>query len=72
MYLLYIARAGEYFGCTKTREIYERALQVLTNDSDLLKLCMRYISLEEKLDEIDRARALFVYASQFVDIKVLV
>lgn len=70
MYLLYIARAAEYFGATKTRDIFERGLQVLNNDMDIINLCYRHINLELKLDEIDRARALFVHATQFVDINV--
>lgn len=69
MYLLYIARAGEYFGCMKTRDIYERGVQALTTRKDLLALSLRYIDLEQHLDEVDRARALFVYASQFVEEK---
>ena len=35
MYLLYISRATEFFGVTKTREIYEAAIQVSSDLSSV-------------------------------------
>ena len=40
---------------TKTREIYERAIEVL-EDSQAREMCVRFAEMETKLGEIDRAR----------------
>ena len=68
MYHIYINRAADLFGITKTREIYEKAIQNL-NQSQLTDICLSYISLELKLSEIDRARAIFQYCAQFANPK---
>lgn len=65
-YFIYIYRCGEFFGVTKTREIYEKAIKELS-EKDLKPLCMRYAALEKGLGEVDRARAIYVYGSQFSD-----
>lgn len=65
-YFIYIVRCGEFFGVTRTREIYEQAIGKL-GDKDLKPICMRYAALERRLGEIDRARAVYMYGSQFAD-----
>ncbi|XP_059656535.1 uncharacterized protein LOC132303334 [Cornus florida] len=67
MYEIYIARAAEIFGVPKTREIYEQAIESGLPEKDVKTMCMRYAELEKSLGEIDRARAVYVYASQFAD-----
>ena len=67
MYEIYIARAAEIFGVPKTREIYEQAIESGLPDKDVKTMCMKYAELEKSLGEIDRARGVFVYASQFAD-----
>lgn len=67
MYEIYIARAAEMFGVPKTREIYEQAIQSGLPDKDVKTMCMKYAELEKSLGEIDRARAVYTYASQFAD-----
>ncbi|KAA8519860.1 hypothetical protein F0562_014050 [Nyssa sinensis] len=67
MYEIYIARAAEIFGVPKTREIYEQAIESGLPEKDVKTMCMRYAELEKSLGEIDRARGVFVYASQFAD-----
>jgi len=66
IYSLYINRASEFFGVTRTREIYERAIETLP-DKLAKDMCLRFAELERKLGEIDRARGVFVYGSQFSD-----
>ena len=66
LYLLYIARAGEFFGVMKTRDIYEHALQ----DTELplehqRALALRFAMLERRLGEYDRARAIYAHSAQF-------
>ncbi|CAB3983383.1 pre-mRNA-splicing factor SYF1-like [Paramuricea clavata] len=63
---IYIKRAAEIFGVTHTREIYEKAIEVLDNDQ-ARDMCVRFAELERKLGEIDRARALYMHASQIAD-----
>ncbi|PPD82503.1 hypothetical protein GOBAR_DD20555 [Gossypium barbadense] len=67
MYEIYIARAAEIFGVPKTREIYEQAIQSGLPDKDVKTMCLKYAELEKSLGEIDRARAIYVFASQFAD-----
>lgn len=67
MYEIYIARAAEIFGVPKTREIYEQAIESGLPDKDVKTMCMKYAELEKSLGEIDRARGVFIYASQFAD-----
>ncbi|KAJ0083138.1 hypothetical protein Patl1_10864 [Pistacia atlantica] len=67
MYEIYIARAAEIFGVPKTREIYEQAIESDLPDKDVKTMCLKYAELEKSLGEIDRARAVYVFASQFAD-----
>ena len=69
MFNFYIAKASANFGVTYTREIYERAFEVLP-DKEAKDMCLKYAELERKLGEIDRARALYAHASQFCDPRV--
>ncbi|KAF5742242.1 putative XPA-binding protein [Tripterygium wilfordii] len=67
MYEIYIARAAEIFGVPKTREIYEQAIESGLPDKDVKIMCLKYAELEKNLGEIDRARGIYVFASQFAD-----
>lgn len=67
MYEIYIARAAEIFGVPKTREIYEQAIESGLPDKDVKTMCMKYAELEKSLGEIDRARAVYIFSSQFAD-----
>ncbi|KAH7107717.1 protein prenylyltransferase [Auriculariales sp. MPI-PUGE-AT-0066] len=69
MFEIYIAKAAENFGLPATREIYQRAIEVLP-DQPTAKMCVRFANMERKLGEIDRARSLFAHASQFCDPRV--
>jgi len=69
LYCIYINRCEEFFGVTKTREIYEQAVQNLPEDSLKLML-IKYAALERRLGEIDRSRSIYSYASQFNDPRV--
>lgn len=67
MYEVYIARAAEIFGVPKTREIYEQAIESGLPDKDVKTMCMKYAELEKSLGEIDRARSIYTFSSQFAD-----
>ncbi|KAJ8769194.1 hypothetical protein K2173_000969 [Erythroxylum novogranatense] len=67
MYEIYIARASEIFGVPKTREIYEQAIESGLPDKDVKLMCLKYAELEKNLGEIDRARAIYVFAASFSD-----
>lgn len=64
MYNIYIARATEFFGVTRTREIYEQAISTLP-EKFIKDICLKYADLEKRLGEIDRARAIYVHTSQY-------
>jgi pre-mRNA-splicing factor SYF1 len=63
---VYIAKAGEFFGIPATREIFTKALEVLP-DKHAADLSLKFTAMEVKLGEVDRARTIFGYASQFCD-----
>eukprot|EP01083_Nonionella_stella_P090050 251570_1 len=69
MFLVYIKRASDLFGATRSRDIYEKAIKGLP-DVSLPAMCLRYARLEQKLGEVDRGRAIFTYGSQFADPRV--
>jgi pre-mRNA-splicing factor SYF1 len=69
MFGIYIAKASANFGLPATRPIYERAIEVLPN-RETAKMSLRFASLERKLGEIDRARAIYAHASQFCDPRI--
>lgn len=64
-----IAKTASYFGLPATRAIYQRAIEVLP-DASTAEMCIRFASLERKLGEIDRARAIYAHGSQFCDPRV--
>jgi pre-mRNA-splicing factor SYF1 len=64
MYQLYIAKAASFFGLARTREIYEKAIHKLPEHS-IKSMSMQYASVEVKLGEVDRARAVYTYAAQY-------
>ncbi|CCF76133.1 pre-mRNA-splicing factor SYF1 [Babesia microti strain RI] len=68
MYKLYICKTAELFGVMHTREIYSSAIQDGSLDDELVRqLSLQFIKLERGLGEIDRARAIFVYAAQLFE-----
>ncbi|WAR64001.1 hypothetical protein PtB15_16B160 [Puccinia triticina] len=66
MFAYYIAKATENFGLPATRPIYEKAIKSLPN-AQTAEMCLRFANLEQKLGEIDRARAIYAHSSQFCD-----
>lgn len=71
VYEIYLARASEFYGIGKVREIYEMAIEAEPpyglSDDDTRTMCLRYAALERRLGEIDRARAILVHASAISD-----
>lgn len=45
----------------------QQAIESGLPDNAVKAMCMKYAELERNLGEIDRARAIFVFASQFAD-----
>lgn len=66
LWLLYIKRAQASFGVTFTRDLYQKALESLP-DKAAKEIAVQFADMERKLGEIDRARAIYSYASQFSD-----
>jgi len=69
MFKMYIQKAAELFGVTSTRDIHQKAIEVL-NDREARLMGLQFAELENKLGEIDRARAIYSYISQFCDPRV--
>lgn len=64
VFLYYAGKVAEYYGATKTREIYARAMETVPA-GQVKEVAFRFADLETKLGELDRARGIFVYAAQF-------
>lgn len=65
-YELYICKVAELLGATKTRPLFEKALNNILDDS-IIPLGLIYAEFERNLGEIDRARGIYYYISQFCD-----
>merc|ERR1712151_607599 len=66
MYSILLRKTAELFGQTRTREIYEQAIESLPQDR-IKDACIRYSKMETMLGEVDRARGIYNHASQFCD-----
>ena len=64
VFLYYIKKVEEYYGASKTREVYEKAMETVPEDR-VKDIALRFADLETKLGEVQRARVIFTYASQF-------
>merc|ERR1712151_915960 len=66
MYSLLIRKTAELFGQTRTREIYDQAIESLPQNK-VKDACVRYAKMETMLGEVDRARGIYTHSSQFCD-----
>lgn len=66
MYSILLRKTAELFGQTRTREIYDQAIENLPQDR-IKDACVRYAKMETMLGEVDRARGIYEHASQFCD-----
>jgi pre-mRNA-splicing factor SYF1 len=66
MFNFYITKSASNFGLPSTRNIYERAIEMLP-DAEARDMCLKFADMEKRLGEIDRARAIYGHASQFCD-----
>ncbi|KAF4518796.1 hypothetical protein B566_EDAN005417 [Ephemera danica] len=69
LFNIYINKAAELYGVARTRQIYEKAIEVLPEDK-AREMCLRFADMETKLGEVDRARAVYSHCSQMCDPRV--
>ncbi|MCL7025668.1 hypothetical protein MKW94_007057 [Papaver nudicaule] len=71
MYEIYIAHVAKFYPVPDkvkiTRKIYEQAVESGLPSEDVKTMCMKYAEFEKSLDETDRARAIYIFSSQFAD-----
>ncbi len=65
-YRLYIVKTIKHIGFTSTRDIYQEAIETLPDEQAAL-LCIEFAQMETNLQQVDRARAIFVYGAQMAD-----
>jgi pre-mRNA-splicing factor SYF1 len=65
-YEAFACKVANFMGVTRTRPIYEKALENFKGKTFIL-FGLRYAKLEKKLGEIDRARQIFNYLAPMVD-----
>jgi pre-mRNA-splicing factor SYF1 len=68
-YQLFITKTIKYLGVPATRDIYQDAIEKLAkvNVSLVVKMCIDFAKMEVGLNQIARARAIFVYGAQSAD-----
>ncbi|KAM8793922.1 pre-mRNA-splicing factor SYF1 [Eudromia elegans] len=66
---VYIRRAAELYGVTYTRPIYEKAIEVLSDEA-ARDMCLRFADMECRLGEVDRARAIYGHCAQLCDPRI--
>ncbi|XP_054282324.1 pre-mRNA-splicing factor syf1 homolog [Macrosteles quadrilineatus] len=69
LFNIYIKKAADIYGVPRTRQIYEKAIEVL-QEENCREMCLRFAEMETKLGEIDRARAIYAHCSQVCDPRV--
>eukprot|EP01054_Gregarina_sp_Poly1_P003621 Gregarina_sp_Poly_1__3620@NODE_2066_length_2743_cov_35_734305_g1334_i0_p1_GENE_NODE_2066_length_2743_cov_35_734305_g1334_i0NODE_2066_length_2743_cov_35_734305_g1334_i0_p1_ORF_typecomplete_len820_score136_22Suf/PF05843_14/8_2e06Suf/PF05843_14/1_1e02Suf/PF05843_14/3_4e05Suf/PF05843_14/3_2e12Suf/PF05843_14/3_9e09TPR_15/PF13429_6/1_2e03TPR_15/PF13429_6/0_18TPR_15/PF13429_6/1_1e02TPR_15/PF13429_6/0_75TPR_15/PF13429_6/3e05TPR_15/PF13429_6/6_6TPR_MalT/PF17874_1/75TPR_MalT/PF17874_1/0_15TPR_MalT/PF17874 len=68
-YKILVHTTAEYFGLTKTRQIFDEALKNVADD-DVKEIGMRYAQMEAALMETDRARSIYEHVATFCDPQV--
>lgn len=66
LFRLQVAYAHRYFGVSRAREVYKKALELLSGEA-LVPIGIEFAGVERRLGEIDRARSVFRYLTQFVE-----
>lgn len=69
LFNIYLKKAADIYGVTRTRQIYQKAIEIL-DDREAKEMCLRFADMETKLGEIDRARAIYAHCSQMSDPRV--
>uniref|UniRef100_A0A914L0N6 Pre-mRNA-splicing factor SYF1 n=1 Tax=Meloidogyne incognita TaxID=6306 RepID=A0A914L0N6_MELIC len=69
IYNVYIKKAMEFYGITKTRPIFESAIERLPENRSR-EMSLRYAQVERNLGEIDRARAIYAHCAEICDPRV--
>lgn len=69
VYNIYLRKAIEFFGLTKSRPIFVDAIESLP-ESDSREMSLKFAQVERNLGEIDRARTIYSHASQICDPRV--
>ena len=52
VYNIYLRKAAEIYGVTRTRQIYEKAIEILS-EAESRPMCLRFAEMETKLGEVD-------------------
>jgi pre-mRNA-splicing factor SYF1 len=69
LFTVYIAKATQFFGLISTREIYQKSIEMLP-DVHAKSMAVKFALMEVNFGEVDRARSILAYASQFCDPRV--
>jgi len=69
LFNIYLKKAAEIYGVTRTRQIYATAIEELPQ-TESREMCVRFAELETKLGEVDRARAIYSHCSQMCDPRI--
>lgn len=67
VFFVYMQKTCDYFGIFKMRKLFEEVFDSLTVPSHVIEIGKKFANIEKKLGEIDRARAIYGYVSQFCD-----
>jgi len=61
---VYLSKVMTFYGAVRCRQVYQKALKSL-QESNLILIGLRFAKLERKLNELDRARAIYHHLAQY-------
>ncbi|KAA0150252.1 hypothetical protein FNF31_07060 [Cafeteria roenbergensis] len=64
VYRRWAAKAEEFYGVVAARQVWEEAADAVA-EADAADVCLHFASLEARMGEFDRARAIFSHGAQF-------
>jgi pre-mRNA-splicing factor SYF1 len=67
VFLTYMQKVNEFYGIIKMRNLFELGFEVIQETSHVIDLGLQFVEIEKKLGEVERARNIFIYISQFCD-----
>ena len=71
-YQLYVTKTAHHLGSAATRQIYEEALEKLKDEAQTaVRLCQDFAKTEVKMEQVERARAIYAYGAQSADPRVM-
>lgn len=67
LFLMFMQKVSDFYGIVKMRNLFEQGFELFTETQHIIDLGLHFVIIEKKLGEIERARSIFTYISQYCD-----